>query len=118
MSTKSKFLIQLTSLLNKHSKENQSNTPDYILANYLSSCLNAFNKATNARDSYYNENKNKELVVHNNPIQEFVLGRNPIIEKLGEEPKPYIEFKDVWAKHSDDILDSLHDPMDGLKIKF
>jgi hypothetical protein len=37
---------ELSSLLNKHSAENGSNTPDFILAEYLMGCLTAFNTAT------------------------------------------------------------------------
>lgn len=37
---------ELASVLNKHSAENGSNTPDFILAEYLISCLKAYNVAT------------------------------------------------------------------------
>lgn len=39
--------------LNRYSAENASNTPDFILAQYLMSCLNAWNVATVARDKWY-----------------------------------------------------------------
>lgn len=39
------FERELQILINNHSKENDSNTPDYILANFLSNCLKAFNGA-------------------------------------------------------------------------
>jgi hypothetical protein len=44
----------LTGLLNKHSRENISNTPDYILATYLMACLDAFEHASLRRESFYN----------------------------------------------------------------
>jgi hypothetical protein len=44
---------ELTALLNKHSRENISNTPDFILAYYLLDCLSAFDKATLQRDDWY-----------------------------------------------------------------
>ncbi len=47
------FRIELTELINKHSKENDSNTPDYILANYLSNCLDAFAIAVAQREHWY-----------------------------------------------------------------
>ena len=34
-------------------KENESNTPDFILAQYLESCLTAFNTATQQRENWY-----------------------------------------------------------------
>lgn len=37
------FEEELKELINKHSKENESNTPDFILAQFLNSCLEAFN---------------------------------------------------------------------------
>jgi len=50
------FSRELTSLLNKYSKENASNTPDFILANYITSCLHTFNIAIKAREKWYGEN--------------------------------------------------------------
>jgi hypothetical protein len=43
------FERDLTTLLNRHSLENFSNTPDFVLARYLITCLDAFNEATNHR---------------------------------------------------------------------
>lgn len=39
------FMDDLTKLLNRHSKELPSNTPDFILSDYLCSCLDSYNKA-------------------------------------------------------------------------
>ena len=47
------FAQALESLLNKHSMENESNTPDFILAGYLLSCLSAFNAGVVRRESWY-----------------------------------------------------------------
>jgi len=43
------FRKELESLINRHSMENGSNTPDFILAEYLSDCLTAFDKANSNR---------------------------------------------------------------------
>ena len=43
----------LASALNRHSAENASNTPDFILADLLRGCLDAFNKAVTARSKWY-----------------------------------------------------------------
>jgi len=48
------FRKELETLINKHSMENGSNTPDFILAEYLTDCLHAFDKATNQRHSTFN----------------------------------------------------------------
>jgi hypothetical protein len=37
---------EIRRVLNKHSAENGSNTPDFILAGYLMACLKAYNEAT------------------------------------------------------------------------
>lgn len=37
------------------SAENESNTPDFILAEFLMDCLEAFDRATKARESLYND---------------------------------------------------------------
>ena len=44
---------ELSSVLNRVSRENMSNTPDFILAEYMLSCLIAFEKASNAREQWY-----------------------------------------------------------------
>lgn len=48
-----KFRNELEQLLNKHSLENNSNTPDFILAEYLVNCLGAFDLATEHREEWY-----------------------------------------------------------------
>lgn len=47
------FIRELTSLLNKYSKENLSKTPDFILAKYLIGCLRTFNYVVNDREKWY-----------------------------------------------------------------
>lgn len=49
----SDFLSDLERLINKHSMENGSNTPDFILAKYLEACLAAFNASVNRREQWY-----------------------------------------------------------------
>lgn len=44
---------EIRRVLNMHSAENASNTPDFILAQYLVACLDAFNAATTARQIWY-----------------------------------------------------------------
>lgn len=41
----------LAALLNSYSAENGSNTPDTVLADYLLSCLEAFNTAVRTREA-------------------------------------------------------------------
>lgn len=39
--------------INRHSLENKSNTPDFLLADYLIDCLDAFDKAVRRRENWY-----------------------------------------------------------------
>lgn len=49
----SDFKSELTRLINSFSKENGSDTPDYILAEYLQGCLDVFDKAVSKRSDWY-----------------------------------------------------------------
>lgn len=49
----STFYEELESLINKYSIESYSDTPDFILAQYLHDCLVAFSNAMIHRDSWY-----------------------------------------------------------------
>lgn len=47
------FEKELATLINRHSRENVSNTPDFILAEYLHFCLKSFEAATLKRRAWY-----------------------------------------------------------------
>lgn len=47
------FEKDLKHLINIHSVENASNTPDWLLAQYLIGCLENFATATQQRETYY-----------------------------------------------------------------
>lgn len=49
----STFRDELIQLLNKYSKENGSNTPDWILATFMHESLNSFDRATTLREKWY-----------------------------------------------------------------
>ena len=51
------FRLGLEELINRHSKENESNTPDFILANYIIAALKAFDDSVNARSNWYANNR-------------------------------------------------------------
>ena len=70
MPNPSQFEHDLMHLINKHSMESGSDTPDFILAEYLVACLNAFSTATCARSKWYS-----------NPEHEFEQAR-PALEPL------------------------------------
>lgn len=47
------FEKELEELINKYSIENRSDTPDYILAEYMFTCLLAYQNAVKARDKWF-----------------------------------------------------------------
>jgi len=47
------FESELVKLINRFSIENESDTPDYILAIYLLNCLKAYNLAVISRDGWH-----------------------------------------------------------------
>lgn len=49
----SEFRKTLTYIINCHSMENGSDTPDYILAQFLLDSLRAFDVATMSREGHY-----------------------------------------------------------------
>jgi hypothetical protein len=49
----SDFRKDIESTINRYSKENGSNTPDFILAQYLVDSLGAYDKAVTAREKWY-----------------------------------------------------------------
>jgi hypothetical protein len=43
----------IVSAINSNSAENGSNTPDFILGEFLTDCLRAFDAATNMRETWH-----------------------------------------------------------------
>ena len=44
---------ELSQLIHKNSRESDSDTPDFILGEYLLTCLEAYEIAVNRRDGFY-----------------------------------------------------------------
>lgn len=53
----SKFQEELSELINRHSGENQSDTPDFILASYLTKCLENYNQTLLVREIWYGKHQ-------------------------------------------------------------
>lgn len=49
------FKDDLAAVINKHSRENLSDTPDFILADYLYWCLANFQNTLRQRSEWYRE---------------------------------------------------------------
>jgi len=52
---KENIIKDIASIINKYSRENESNTPDFILAKYLEQCLKAFETACIEREEWYHK---------------------------------------------------------------
>ena len=53
MTQYSKLRTEIEQAINKNSCENGSDTPDFILAEYLTDCLKTFDKAVVRREEWY-----------------------------------------------------------------
>jgi len=100
------FLEELKELLNKHSMENGSKTPDFILADYLCECLQNFDKTSRARERWYGrELKVVEDVKKNNVEIEFRHKKTGcgITERFYMTTKDYEKLKDALSLPGLDI---------------
>lgn len=57
----SEFKKELERIINEHSCENESDTPDFILAEYLCSCLKAFDSAVKKRETWWDRKEEESL---------------------------------------------------------
>jgi hypothetical protein len=60
MNMKESFRRDLASLLNRYSLENGSNTPDFMLADYLIQCLLSLDQAINRRAQWHEQANAKD----------------------------------------------------------
>ena len=51
------FRTELIKLVNRFNLEAESDTPDFMLADYMLLCLRAFDEATRLRDRWYGNSK-------------------------------------------------------------
>lgn len=57
------FERELEDLINKYSQENGSNTPDFILAQFLVGCLAAWNAGVVRREQWYGRGQDAPATV-------------------------------------------------------
>jgi len=121
------FRKELIELINRHSKENGSDTPDFILADYLIECLKNFNKTMKLRESWYGrdiaEPKGQLLNIdtyyerlaadinHNNKCARATLGDLPEVTAEDLKPTPDLccgiyEDDDMQAELRKDVYPS------------
>ncbi len=64
------FTQELAVLINKYGKDNQCNTPDYILANYMNDCLGSYMFAVKRKEKHEGQTK-EEPVTLSSDIKEI-----------------------------------------------
>lgn len=100
------FRQELTSLINRYSLENLSNTPDFILADYLVDCLETYSQTVTKLDTWYGRNPaalaalgqagsftikrgTYTLHVYKNTANDFTVDLDPhTLQEAGEDPQP------------------------------
>ena len=64
------FREELETLINGYSMEGRSDTPDFILANYMTACLMAYDNALIERTKWYApQDGSQELIAPNQPTK-------------------------------------------------
>ena len=101
-----KFQKELENLLNKYSQENTSNTPDFILANYLITCLNAFNYAINERYAFYGGDgdiDNTDTILAKEAKTQYVVRLYDGFDRIWldvSQPCSYEEAERIWHEYT------------------
>lgn len=75
----SDFEKELAFLINRRSVENESDTPDFLLAQFLVGCLEAYAETVNARDKWYGDKHWEDTEASPLPVR-----FDEILEALGE----------------------------------
>jgi hypothetical protein len=83
---KTNFNKELENLINRHSKENESDTPDWVLAEYLERCLTAFNACINMRERWYGRELGRnickgEVIKDNTKHEGDIFCYNPLCNR-------------------------------------
>lgn len=88
------FEEEISTVINRHSAENPSGTPDYILATYLTNCLKTFNEAVTQRAEWRGESV--DLPIVNRCEGAFVLTHESTQSLIGTFCK---KCGSVWESH-------------------
>lgn len=97
-----KFRAEIAAVLNSNSRENISNTPDFILAKFMEFCLKAFEEASNKRELWYG--KHLSIAGDNKTTEERIIDRLKEFDAINkvrlfteDEGKEYSELMQQWA---------------------
>lgn len=68
MKDKYNFRKELETLINRYSLENNSNTPDFLLADYLTKCLDIYEDIVNKNNDWHGRQNHKNSIELNGLI--------------------------------------------------
>lgn len=96
------FKQRLKALLNAHSQENASGTPDFILVQFLLGCLSAWNQGVQQRENWYGRDPRPTATGGSGPVPVDPASVAPLGERAGwrdiaTAPKDGTHV-DIWAK--------------------
>jgi hypothetical protein len=87
MPDKTVFRKDLETIINCNSMENGSNTPDFILANYLAGCLELFDKTVAAREVWYGRDPNVGPGAAPTPLTTLDSSPHPVlVDEIDTDP--------------------------------
>lgn len=79
------FERDLIVLINKYSKEDESSTPDFMLASFLEMCLKAFSRTVKKRDTWYKVTHVLPKQPHMGcAVEEVACVNKPVAHVVGE----------------------------------
>jgi len=85
------FREELERLINKYSCENESDTPDFILAEYLYDCLNAFDSAVRKRETWWGR---KQEEPSKQTVEEAKATESLVKNFTKEDMRTYLRIKE------------------------
>lgn len=72
---------ELATVLNRYSQENPSNTPDWILAQFLRGCLAAWNTGVQQREGWYGRDPRPGTAGLPDPAEPPMNKKLPAVER-------------------------------------
>ena len=97
------FQKALETLINRHSMENASNTPDFLLAEFLVNCLRAFNLASEQKEKWFAkeavEDKTVTELARQRAAQAWCQPKTKGLDMIPELAEAFAEIlDDIWGQ--------------------
>ena len=114
----SRFEKKLEGIINATSQENASNTPDFILAQFMNGCLQVFNTTVQQRENWYGRDPRPTDGSGDAPTgkpaeKEVAYPEHEKVEKLDRKNETVGEFLDWLTPQSSGYTVAEKDPMNN-----